>query len=433
MVAFGIPGLGAGSGLSVRHDTAGETRTSAMTPGDEGQSGSGSDQEHALLLGLVADPGVPERLANWMTQGGRLEELLTEQTRGPSWRVEVVVRPLMLDAQGHMPMLDIGREALDERGWDAVVLVTDLPRRSDTQPLLGDYSTTVSAGMVSVPALGAVNLRRRAREVIGHLVVEHLTPALSHSERSGAACDATETDESRAPGSAGRRRNQGHRIHTPVRHVESTHEGIDQHIALVGVRGRLRLLAGMVRSNRPWRLVPSLSPAIAGAAAGAAFGVFYSNIWMLADAFTPPRLLLVSAVAVAAMIVWLIADNGLWERFSDAWLREQAMLSNAATVLTVSVAVVYMYALLFAVTLAATFAVIPSPFMQTNLGHPVGPGDYVALAWLATSMGTIAGALGSGLADEEAVRQAAYSRRENQRRQRQEAQDAASEEIGIEP
>jgi hypothetical protein len=104
-------------------------------------------------------------------------------------------------------------------------------------------------------------------------------------------------------GSSGRRRDHMHRIHTPVRHIESTHAGIDQHIALVGLRGRLRLLAGMVKSNRPWRLVPSLSPAIASAAAGAAFGVFDSNSWMLADAFTPPRLLLVNAVAVAAMIV----------------------------------------------------------------------------------------------------------------------------------
>lgn len=84
----------------------------------------------------------------------------------------------------------------------------------------------------------------------------------------------------------------------------------------------MRLLAGMVKANRPWRLVPSLSPAMAGAAAGAAFGIFYSSIWLLADAFIVPRLLLVNALALAAMIAWLIIDNGLWVRASVRRVRE---------------------------------------------------------------------------------------------------------------
>jgi hypothetical protein len=83
--------------------------------------------------------------------GGSAGGWLTEQGGGPSWRVEVAVLPLMLDEQGHLPMLDIGRDALDQRGWDAVVLITDLPRRADTRPLLADYSTTVSAAWCRCP------------------------------------------------------------------------------------------------------------------------------------------------------------------------------------------------------------------------------------------------------------------------------------------
>lgn len=420
-----------GSFSLMTQDATHQTKPSATTPAVEGETApDNSEETQEFVLGLLADPGVPERLAQWLRHDGRLADWLTEHGRGPTWRVEVMVRPLTLDEHGHMPMLDISRDALAEQRWDAVVLVTDLPRWSNAQPIAADYSTTVYAGMMSVPALGAFNLRRRAWEMIGHLVLEHLSPVISSAERSGGEGEETVSDDDEAPESAGRRGNSDrvHRISTPVRHIESMQKGIDQHIALVGFRGRLRLLAGMVKANRPWRLVPSLAPAMAGAAAGAAFGVFYSNIWMLADAFSPARLLLVNIVAVAGMIAWLFVYNGLWERSSNVWLREQAVLSNAATIVTVSTAVVYMYALLFAITVAASLAVIPGPFMQSTLAHPVGFGDYVGIAWLAASMGTIAGALGSGLADEESVRQAAYSRRENQRRQRQEAEAAAAEE-----
>ncbi len=40
-------------------------------------------------------------------------------------------------------------------------------------------------------------------------------------------------------------------------------------------------------------------------------------------------------------------------------------------------------------------------------GHAVGIGDYTELAWLASSLATLGGALGAGLETDEAVRQAA--------------------------
>lgn len=56
--------------------------------------------------------------------------------------------------------------------------------------------------------------------------------------------------------------------------------------------------------------------------------------------------------------------------------------------------------------------------LESTLKHPSGFGHYVWVAWLAASMGTIAGAMGSGFAGEDAVRQAAYSKREQERRTR---------------
>jgi hypothetical protein len=377
-----------------------------VNTGTDAARATGGEQ----VLGLLADPGLPAEIVHRVVRREDLAALLNDRTAEGSWRVETAVEPLRLAADGNMPTVTLGREKSRAWGWDAVVLVTDLPRRAGTEPVVSDVSITHRTGLVSVPALGALNLRRRAQQAILRLVSEYLGPA-----PSGAPKDDDSTPR---------------RARAPVHHIDGTEEGIDRHVALHGLRGRARLLSGMVRANRPWLLVPSLSPAIAGAAAGAAFGVFYSNIWTLADAFTTGRLALVGALAVVAMIGWLIVDNGLWERPSNRRLREEAALYNAATVATISTAVVYMYVLLSLATLAATFVVIPSGLMSTTLGHPATFGDYAGLAWLAASMGTIAGALGSGLAGEETVRRAAYSRREEERRERmeQESEEAQARE-----
>ena len=59
-------------------------------------------------------------------------------------------------------------------------------------------------------------------------------------------------------------------------------------------------------------------------------------------------------------------------------------------------------------TLLGAALVIDSGVMAQALGHDAGIGDYAALAWMASSLGTIAGGLGAGLESDEAVREAAY-------------------------
>jgi hypothetical protein len=124
----------------------------------------------------------------------------------------------------------------------------------------------------------------------------------------------------------------------------------------IGYRsGRGLLVAGMVRANRPWRLMLGLSSALAAALATSAFGLTQDTIWLLADALGPWRLSLVALGSIATLVVWLIADHELWERRNGyaARLGHPIGLYNAATVITVLLGVVSLYVALLVLNFLA--------------------------------------------------------------------------------
>lgn len=115
--------------------------------------------------------------------------------------------------------------------------------------------------------------------------------------------------------------------------------------------------------------------------------------------------------AIGAMVAWLIVTHGLREDSRKGTERGRARPYNLSTVVTLTLGVICFYAALFALNLVAAGLVLSPGLFRSELSHQVSWTDYVALALLTTSMGTIAGALGSGLESDTAVREAAYSHR----------------------
>ena len=72
---------------------------------------------------------------------------------------------------------------------------------------------------------------------------------------------------------------------------------------------------------------------------------------------------------------------------------------NAATVLTVAIGVGCLYLALLVATLAAAWFLITGELLSQSLRRPVSWPDYVTIAWLASSIATVGGALGSGLGE----------------------------------
>jgi hypothetical protein len=95
--------------------------------------------------------------------------------------------------------------------------------------------------------------------------------------------------------------------------------------------------------------------------------------------------------------------------------------------LTISLAVLLAYAALFALVFLAAWVFVPGAYFQTILKHPVGFGEYLTLSWLAASLATVAGALGSSLEDEDTVREAAYGYRQRRRSEANDREDCSDD------
>jgi hypothetical protein len=164
----------------------------------------------------------------------------------------------------------------------------------------------------------------------------------------------------------------------------------------------------MVRANRPWRLIVGLSRALAVALGAAALTLVQSDVWRIAAALGPARLTVLMLVSLAATVVSLIVAHDLWESRVEGAAREQVVLFNVATALTVTVGVASLYAGLFVLSLAAAGLVLTGGLLADELGRPVGLREYVDLAWLLSSLATVGSALGAGLESDAEVREAAY-------------------------
>jgi hypothetical protein len=288
-------------------------------------------------------------------------------------------------------------------GWDMVVCLTDLPLHGDQSrlPLVADGSSGLGVALVSLPALGGVRLRRRAREAIVRIV-------------AGLAAERGVAVRDQRPTSGGLLAERT----APLRRTTPSESEVDVRYAAIGLRGRLRLLVGMVRANEPWRLVPGLKSALAAALATGAIAMVNSNVWLLSDALGATRLVLAMSTAVLLMVGWLIIAHDLWEHRSDQHPREaeRVVLYNTSTIVTLAIGVLLLYAGLYVLTLASAAFLIEGGVFGRQLGHPARAGDYLGLAWLTASVALVAGAVGSSLESSDAVRAAAYSRREQERR-----------------
>ena len=362
------------------------------------QAGEGPE----IVLGLVGAPGAAFSLARDLADAGLGEEL-ERRLPGAKWQVEVEEARLVQPPATDTAIVDAARRLLLDRGWDAVVCLTDLPLHVHRRPVVAHANPVQNVAIVSVPAFGAVVARTRIREAIVRLLER-----LIGSRR-------------RVPDARGEVAGPRRLLVQRVRELGTdTADGAFAFTARV-LSGNLVLLGGMVAANQPWQLSLRLSRALTGAVAVGVFGLVYSDVWRLSDAFGLWRLVGTTLVSVGATAATLIVGAELWERTAAPGVRKQVLLFNIATVVTVVIGVTVLYAALYLLALGAAFWFVVPQVFTSAVGHAASLRDYFQLAWLTCSLAMIGGALGAALETEDAVRDAAYVRRLDAQTEKQEA------------
>ena len=340
-----------------------------------------------VVVGLVAAPGAAVELA-----AGLCDDLAAElsvQHPEVAWQVRAVEDGLVQPPADDAELVAATRDRLLREDWDLAVCFTDVPLESARRPVVGHASPVHGVAVLSLPALGAVGRRRRALQTTVGLVQ--------------ALAGDGEPDDDGDRATISRRLRQ-----LAVDPADST-EGV-RFTARV-LTGNLSMLVGMVRANRPWRLAIRLSRALTAAIAAGVFALVTPDIWRLADVFGSVRLSAVAVGSVAATAITLVVGAELWERARSRRSRKQVTLFNLATLGTVVIGVLSLYAALFVLALLGALLLVVDPLFTEALGHPAGFTDHLELAWLISSLATVGGALGAGLETDEAVREAAYTYR----------------------
>ena len=355
-----------------------------------GPEGGGGDRAGlAVRIALLADAGLPAQLATELAD--ELPGLLSERVdSGVSW--EVTSLEAGVDSESEADLIEAARERMRREGWHITIGLSDLPLRAQGRPVVVDAKVADGIGTVSVAALGPVQPQLRAREaVIG--LVGHLHGSAGRARPSARAGDLVPPAPSESPAPA------------------SENVAGRPRLLSSGTRANLRLLGGMVRANRPWRLFLGLPRALTAAIAAAAIAMMNATTWQVGDTLGAGRLWLLTFGSLVATVVWLVVVHGLWERTRGHASAEQTRRFNAVTALTLGLGALCMYVVLFAINLVAAELLIEADLLRAKLEHPVGLGDYLTLAWVVTSTAIIGGALGAGLESGHAVRNAAYGGR----------------------
>lgn len=365
----------------------------------------------SITVGLVPAPGMPRTLIEKIID--ELPELTEKYIDADCiFKFELEVSPLASSAEYINETIHRMAKIKKKNDWDSVIGITDLPSLSENRVVVSEFDSQKSVSLISLPALGFFSVKRKLRRMVTH----HLEYLYKYNEdsmsfRSRELSSPTVMNISRE---------------TPIEDNEST----NRYIIKSYIIGWLKIILGMTYINEPWSIVTNFKTLVSLAFATGTYIAIFSTPWELSIDYQPWRLILLMIFAVIGMVFWLIYAHKLWGKSSTKTAVHYRWLYNLTTFMTLLFVTIANYVILFILlTISVTMFVPPEIFNDwTQADEDFTVMNYINLIWFTTSLGIMAGALGSTAESEEKIRSVTYSYRQLYRYQELQKEDDESEE-----
>lgn len=351
-----------------------------------------------ITVGLIPSPDLPKKIVQTIVEELKkdLREHVDQQT---DWQIEIRVNSFIGAAEYVNEGVDRAVSMKEELGWDYAICITDLPSISNYKVVIADVSTNRGAALISLPSFGAFPLKKRIRKALTY-IIELL---YKNDERD-------QEQKTEAQMNWRFLLSKVEQV-TPKEEDESTDS---RYVINSYVFGWLRILSGMVFANRPWMALTSFKKILTLAFATGTYISIFSTPWALSVAYSIPRFVILMIISILGMVTWITFAHKLWEKPTSKSQSQYRKLYNLTTVMTLVSITLINYIVLFCLFMISISLFVPEGLFEAwthgETGNSIG--NFVRLAWLITSLGLLAGAVGATAEKEERVRHITYSYRQ---------------------
>lgn len=394
-----------------------------------------SKHTKTIKLGLVASPDLPANLTYKLID--HLPDFLNKTVDSTvHWKPEVIIDPVVGSAEYMNQLMDNLIQLKDGYEWDYLICLTDLPHFMNKHVIVADLNVSFNIAFVSIPSLGFFPMKKRVKHIIRNTISDlqqtdnpealeddtvkkHVAP-FSFIQRftytSGSSDKQTLKKETNKE-NTNYEPNKNNADEQDYTQEETEDQADIRYVITSKLIGQMRLLAGMTFANRPWKVLLALKKIIVFALGTGMYITIFPTPWELSTIYSLPRFISLTLITIIGMVIWIIVAHQLWEKKTAEGDPRLRKLYNYTTVTTLSSVILVKYIILFTLFLL-TIAIFISPDLfkaGTDLEGEPNLQHYFQLAWLITSLGTIAGSIGTTSENEENIRQATYSYRQMQR------------------
>lgn len=398
----------------------------------------------SIKLGFIPSPDLPAELTtNFIDELPHfLRDHVDDSVR---WTPEIVVAPLVGSAEYMNQLMDKAVTLKQQNNWDYVICLTDLPHFMNKHVVMADVNLCNHVALISIPSFGAFPMKQRTKRTICYVLndmhhenkinatkmsrqvyrkrktlpffIERIY--LSNEKTNKSPDQQNETTTYCYRKDMVSENQQNNQIHTnetgtteELTQEDTKKDASIRYLLKSILFGNIRILAGMTFANRPWTALVSFKKVLMLAFGTGIYMMLFPTPWELSTIYSIPRFILLMIVAILSMVTWIIFAHNLWEKPTQKGDIRLRRLYNYTTISTLSVIILINYIVLYCLFLTAIGIFVPPELFKAGTKDDPSMKYYFQLVWLITSLGTLAGSIGTTSEEEEKIRQITYSYRQ---------------------